>query len=67
VTGTRPGPVAGILLAAGAGTRYGNPKALVDGWLADSVDTLFEGGCDPVLVVLGASAREAQALVPDGV
>lgn len=67
MTRAQPGPVAGLLLAAGAGTRYGVPKALVDRWLADSVDTLLEGGCEPVLVVLGASARDARALVPDGV
>jgi len=62
-----PGPVVGILLAAGAGRRYGGPKALVDGWLVRSIDTLREGGCDPVLVVLGAGAAEARLLVPDGV
>ncbi|MGY2876481.1 CTP:molybdopterin cytidylyltransferase MocA [Marmoricola sp. URHA0025 HA25] len=67
MTRGQTGSVAGVLLAAGAGIRYGIPKALVDGWLAGSVDTLREGGCDPVLVVLGAGAREARRLVPDGV
>lgn len=56
--------VHGLLLAAGAGTRMGRPKALVvDGagepWLARSVDVLHEGGCDDVTVVLGAGADEA--------
>lgn len=50
--------VAGLVLAAGAGTRYGQPKApvVIDGErLVDrAVRVLAEGGCDPVLVVLGA-------------
>jgi nicotine blue oxidoreductase len=50
--------VAGLVLAAGAGTRYGGPKApvVVDGErLVDrAVRVLTEAGCDPVLVVLGA-------------
>ena len=61
--------VAGLLLAAGAGTRYGGPKALVDldGELLveRGVRVLEEGGCAPVLVVLGAQAervREAARL-----
>jgi len=64
--------VAGLLLAAGAGTRMGRPKALViddDGtaWLARGVAALRGGGCDEVAVVLGAAADEARQLVPDGV
>jgi CTP:molybdopterin cytidylyltransferase MocA len=63
---------AGLLLAAGAGTRMGRPKALVvddDGtsWLARGVETLRAGGCDEVVVVLGAAADEARELVPDDV
>jgi CTP:molybdopterin cytidylyltransferase MocA len=63
--------VAGLLLAAGAGTRMGRPKALVHGddgtsWLARGVRVLREGGCDDVTVVLGAAAEEARELVPDG-
>lgn len=62
-------PVAGIVLAAGAGTRARGPKALrrdADGmpWLHRAVAALREGGCDPVLVVLGADAEHARALVP---
>ena len=56
--------VAGLLLAAGAGRRMGMPKALVDDWLVRSIEVLREGGCDDVLVVLGAAADEARALLP---
>ncbi len=61
----------GVLLAAGAGSRMGKPKALVrdpDGtsWLVRSVEVLRASGCDDVLVVLGARADEARALVPPG-
>jgi CTP:molybdopterin cytidylyltransferase MocA len=54
--------VAGVVLAAGAGRRFGMPKALVDfhGTLLveRAARVLAEGGCDPVLVVLGAAADE---------
>jgi nicotine blue oxidoreductase len=50
--------VAGILLAAGDGTRLGQPKATVElngGTLAErGVALLRAGGADPVLVVTGA-------------
>ncbi|MDQ0742756.1 CTP:molybdopterin cytidylyltransferase MocA [Clavibacter sp. B3I6] len=64
----RSARVAGVVLAAGAGTRYGGPKALAthpDGrrWLATAVRALAEAGCSPVLVVLGAAADEAEALL----
>lgn len=64
--------VAGLVLAAGAGTRMGRPKALLvddDGtpWLARSVAVLRDGGCDAVTAVLGAAAEEALPQVPDGV
>ena len=64
--------VAGVVLAAGAGTRAGGPKALrrdADGvpWLARAVAALRGGGCDGIRVVLGADAGNARALVPDGV
>lgn len=60
--------MAGLLLAAGGGTRYGMPKALVgDGaWLRRSVGVLAEAGCAPVVVVLGAAAGRAAPLVPSG-
>lgn len=56
--------VAALVLAAGAGRRYGRPKALVDldGRLlverAAAIATA--GGCAPVLVVLGAAATEVR-------
>lgn len=54
--------VAGLLLAAGAGTRFGRPKALVefDGQLLvdRGVQLLRGGGCAPVHVVLGAAEQE---------
>lgn len=58
----------GLLLAAGAGRRMGTPKALVrdpDGtsWLRRSAQVLLDGGCRPVLVVLGAGADEARSLL----
>lgn len=50
--------VAGLVLAAGEGRRFGGPKApvIVDGerLIDRSVRVLREGGCDPVYVVLGA-------------
>jgi CTP:molybdopterin cytidylyltransferase MocA len=63
--------IAGIVLAAGAGTRAGGPKALrrdPDGtpWVARAVGALRTGGCDEVLVVLGDAAEEARPLVPVG-
>lgn len=55
-------PIGGIVLAAGAGTRFGSPKALLelDGELLveRAVGLLTEAGCDPVVVVLGAGAGE---------
>jgi molybdenum cofactor cytidylyltransferase len=55
--------VVGVLLAAGAGRRYGKPKVLVDDWLTTAVTALRDGGCDNVILVLGA----AQAPAPAGV
>lgn len=62
--------ITGIVLAAGAGTRMGMPKALKktsedEPWVARSVKLLRKVGCEPVLVVLGARASDAQELVPD--
>lgn len=59
----------GLVLAAGAGSRLGRPKALVrdlDGtsWLQRSVAALVEGGCDDVTVVLGAAPEAAGLLGP---
>jgi CTP:molybdopterin cytidylyltransferase MocA len=54
---SRARAVVGVLLAAGAGTRYGVPKVLVQqgDWLRIAVDALAGGGCDDVVVVLGAA------------
>jgi CTP:molybdopterin cytidylyltransferase MocA len=58
--------VAGVLLAAGQGSRFGRPKALVelDGQtLAErGIGMLRAGGADPVLIVTGAAEV---ALSPD--
>ena len=66
------GDVTGIVLAAGAGTRAGGPKALLrlpsgEPWIEASAGALLAGGCSRILVVLGASARLARPLVPPGV
>ncbi|SEH91188.1 nicotine blue oxidoreductase [Mycolicibacterium rutilum] len=52
--------VAGVLLAAGAGSRFGMPKVLAaEGqWLTTAVGALHDGGCDDVVVVLGAALVE---------
>jgi CTP:molybdopterin cytidylyltransferase MocA len=51
--------VAGVLLAAGEGSRFGRPKALVElngRTLAErGVNLLRAGGADPILVVTGAA------------
>jgi CTP:molybdopterin cytidylyltransferase MocA len=51
--------VAALVLAAGAGRRFGGPKALarIDGVrLVDRMVTIArDGGCDPVVVVEGAA------------
>ena len=59
--------VVGVLLAAGAGERFGGPKALArdeDGtsWLLRSVQALRP--CSEIVVVLGAEAEHAAALLP---
>ena len=55
--------VGGVVLAAGAGTRYGMPKVLAaDGlWLHHAVRALADGGCDDVVVVLGAAIVDVPA------
>jgi molybdenum cofactor cytidylyltransferase/nicotine blue oxidoreductase len=58
----------GVLLAAGAGTRMGRPKALVrdaDGvpWVLRSVDVLRAGGCTAIAVVVGAAADQVADLL----
>ncbi|MDJ1113958.1 nucleotidyltransferase family protein [Microbacterium dauci] len=69
--GIRAVNVLGVVLAAGAGTRFGGPKALARGddgtpWLHRVVAALFDAGCDRVLVALGAESDAARMLVPAG-
>lgn len=56
--------MAGVVLAAGVSGRMGTPKALLDAggmtFVARLVETLAQGGCDPVVVV-GASGAGALA------
>ena len=63
----RTSTTAGLVLAAGAGTRYGEPKApvVIDGErLVDrAVRTLQEAGCFPIAVVLGAWIGEVPGAV----
>ncbi len=68
-----PAPrVCGIVLAGGAGTRFGGPKALArteedEPWLRIVAATLTAAGCDPVIVALGARTEEATMLAPEAV
>lgn len=58
--------IAGLLLAAGMGRRFGGPKALADTgdgpWVLRALDTLR--ALDPRVVVVGAAAAEVTALLP---
>ncbi|MEV4171381.1 nucleotidyltransferase family protein [Nonomuraea sp. NPDC049709] len=63
----RASKVAGLLLAAGQGSRLGRPKALVEyegERLVDrGVRLLEDGGCHPVVVVLGAATVQVRGAV----
>ena len=54
---------AGVLLAAGAGSRYGMPQVLAEQgrWLGAAVAALDGGGCADIVVVLGAAVVEVPA------
>ena len=59
--------IAGIILAAGASSRMGTPKALLEYRGETFVDRLVRvlgAVCDPVIVVLGYHARRNSAPVP---
>ena len=62
---------AGLLLAAGAGRRMGGPKALVelDGepLVRRALRVLADGGCAPLVVVLGAAAADVAEVLPPSV
>jgi molybdenum cofactor cytidylyltransferase/nicotine blue oxidoreductase len=63
-TGAKALRVAGLVLAAGAGRRYGMPKALVPyegSLLVERACRLIAEVCDPVVVVLGAAADEVRS------
>jgi CTP:molybdopterin cytidylyltransferase MocA len=58
--------IVGVVLAAGAGRRMGAPKALVrdaegTAWVVRISRLLAAGGCDPVVVVVGAAAAQVTA------
>ncbi|MDH6196822.1 CTP:molybdopterin cytidylyltransferase MocA [Mycobacterium frederiksbergense] len=55
--------VAAVVLAAGAGTRFGMPKVLAGQgqWLRTAVQALCDGGCDDIVVVLGAAIVDVPA------
>jgi len=58
-----------LVLAAGSGRRFGQPKALVDTgsgpWILRTLEVL--AGCDDIIVVTGAQADAVATLLPDGV
>jgi CTP:molybdopterin cytidylyltransferase MocA len=59
----QPQLVAGVLLAAGAGSRLGRPKALVvvggQSMASRGITMLSDGGAVPVIVVTGATGPDA--------
>jgi CTP:molybdopterin cytidylyltransferase MocA len=62
-----PATVAGVLLAAGAGRRLGQPKALVrvgsQSLASRGAGLLQAGGADPVIVVTGAAAVDLPGVI----
>lgn len=62
-------PIAGIILAAGKASRYGEPKQLLDyhgqPFVRTVAETALKAGLWPVVVVTGASAESVGAAVAD--
>lgn len=61
--------VAGIILAAGEGRRFGQPKQLLE-WggkpfLRQVAETALAAGLSPVIVVTGAYAEQVEAVIRD--
>jgi len=62
--------VVGLLLAAGAGSRMGGPKALVGPLAGEESPVsrvagwMHAGGCEQVVVVIGARAGDVRASLP---
>ena len=61
--------IAGIVLAAGESTRYGQPKQMLD-WKGEPfvravAKTALQGGLYPVVVVTGANAEQIEPAVND--
>jgi len=62
-------PVAGIILAAGESSRFGQPKQLLD-WKGQPfvhavAKTALDAGLSPVVVVIGANGEQVEAAVSD--
>ncbi len=60
---------AGIVLAAGGSTRFGQPKQLLD-WRGEPfvrvvAQTALKAGLSPVIVVVGANSEEVEAGIKD--
>lgn len=60
-----------VVLAAGASRRLGEPKQLLrdahdTAVLAHVVQAALDGGCAPVIVVLGAASDDVRTVVPAG-
>ena len=65
----RTAQIAAVVLAAGAGTRMGQPKGLLrtaagEPWLLRATTLARDAGCDPVFAVVGARSDEVAALLP---
>lgn len=70
--GLAPGTIAGLVLAAGPGSRLGGPKALVNDatgvpWVRGRAQTLLDVGCAPVLATVGAEAIRVRSSLQPGV